>query len=346
MTNEWRRRPGDTPCFALVLQAAHRTALKFGLAAGPLFRGTGLDDSVLEDPYTVIGRHQALAFYQNLAVTGPPGVGLDVGLATTLNERGSQGHLLVAMDTVQSAILVAQEFYDLVYLHVGWTTRQEGNIFCHRFTEDSPLGKARQFCMDRALAIMQIGANYFSDGELKPVLVKLDRPAPTYASRYEEIFQSPVQFSRDAVEIHYSSDALGHKVRSHDEQVLAVMRGLCRNLLEQLHGRQGIASEVRRAIHLKPGTFPNIEQVAERLGCAPRTLRRRLQQEEESFQKILDEEREAVACDYLRDSNLPIQKIAELCGFNDPQNFSHAFRRWTGHSPSEFRKMSNDARQR
>ena len=337
MKNEWRRGPGDQPCFALVLQAAYRTAQEQGVPGEELFRGTGLDETTLADSYNVIGRHQALAFYQNLAAAGPAGIGLDVGLATSLHDRGSHGHLLVAVDTIQSAILLGQEFYDLIYLHARWTTRRENGLFCHSFTEDTPLGAARQFCMDRALAVMQVGADYFTGGKLKPVLVKLDCPAPTYAERYEEIFQSPIRFSQKVTEIQYSSDALEHKVTSHDQQVLEVMKGLCQNLLERLHGRQGFVDEVRRAIHLKPGSFPNIEQVAERLGCAPRTLRRKLQREQESFQKILDEERKAVACDYLRDSTLSIQQIADRCGFNDPQNFSHAFRSWTGRSPTEFR---------
>lgn len=339
MENEWRRRAGDQPCFALVLQGAYRIALQQGLPGGELFRGTGLDETTLEDPYTVIGRHQARVFYQNLATMGPPGIGLEVGLATSLNQRGPHGHLLVAVDTIQSAILLGQQFYDLIYLHVDWSTRQEKGLVCHRFTEETPLGAARQFCMDRALAIMQVAADYFTSGELKPVLVKLDRPESSYTSRYEEIFQSPIRFSQDVTEIQYAGGALKHKVSSHDERVLEVMKGLSQSLLEQLYGRQDFVDEVRRAIYLKPGSFPNIEQVSQRLGCAPRTLRRKLQLEQESFQKILDEEREVVACDYLRDSTLSVQQIAERCGFNDPQNFSHAFRRWTGRSPSEFRKQ-------
>lgn len=337
MSNEWRRGSGDQPCFALVMQAAYRTALEIGLDAGELFRGNGLDESVLEDPYTVVGRHQVLGFYQNLAEAGPPGIGLDVGLATTLNERGSHGHMLLAVDTMQNAIQLGQEFYELVYMHVGWATRLENQRFCHRFIEEYPLESARQFCMDRVLAIMQVGAEYFTGGELRPLLVTLDQPAPSYAARYEELFQCPVKFSRDNVEIHYASEALGHKVSSHDEQVLQVMKSLSRTLLEKLHGRQDFVSEVRRAIHLKPGKFPNIEQVSDRLGCSPRTLRRRLQQEQENFQKILDEERQAVACDYLGNHKLSIQEVAERCGFSDAQNFSQAFRRWTGESPSEYR---------
>lgn len=345
MNNEWRRGAGDKPCFALVLQAPYQIAKKLGLPGLELFRGTGLDERALDDPYTVIGRHQALAFYQNLAIAGPPDIGLDVGLSLTMNQRGSHGYLLAAADTVQSAILLGHEYYDLFYQHVGWVTRLEGNLLTHRFTEERPLGTARQFCMDRILAIMQVGAKYFSDGALKPGQVILDIPPPPHAARYEEIFQCPVLFSQDTVEIQYSSSTLSDSVNTRDPQVQEIMKSLCQDLLKRLHGRQGFVEEVRRTIHLiQPGHFPNIEQVAERLGCAPRTLRRKLHQEQETFQNILDEERKAVACDYLQNSNLSIGHIAERCGFQSPQNFSHAFRGWTGLSPSKFRKTIDDGR--
>ena len=343
MKNKWRREAGDLPCFSLVLQAPYHTALKLGLPGPELFRGTGLDERALEDPYTVIGRHQALAFYQNLAIAGPPGIGLDVGFSINMTQRGSHGYLLAAADTVNSAIRLGHEYYDLFYQHVGWATRLEGSRVIHRFTEEQPLGEARQFCMDRMLAVMQVGAEYLSGSALKPEQITLDIPPPPQASRYPAIFQCPVLFSRDTVEVQYSSEPLHDTVSTYDQQVFEAVQSLCQNQLMRLHGRQDFVEEVRRTIHLiEPGPFANIEQVAERLCCAPRTLRRKLQQEQASFQKILDEERKAVACDSLLYSNLSIQQIAERCGFNSPRNFSHAFRSWTGLSPSKFRKATDD----
>ena len=45
-----------------------------------------------------------------------------------------------------------------------------------------------------------------------------------------------------------------------------------------------------------------------------------------------------MAEDYLLNSSLNIQEIADLCGFSDAQNFAQAFKRWTGQSPTELRK--------
>ena len=74
-----------------------------------------------------------------------------------------------------------------------------------------------------------------------------------------------------------------------------------------------------------------------------RTLRRKLGQSNVTFQQLLDDERHRVAENHLANSELSIQQIAELCGFQDAQNFSQAFKRWTGQSPSEYRRSRRGA---
>jgi len=39
----------------------------------------------------------------------------------------------------------------------------------------------------------------------------------------------------------------------------------------------------------------------------------------------------------LLEAPLPIQEVASLLGYSDPGNFTHAFKRWAGKSPSDFR---------
>jgi AraC-like DNA-binding protein len=55
------------------------------------------------------------------------------------------------------------------------------------------------------------------------------------------------------------------------------------------------------------------------------------------YQDLLDAERRRVAEDFLLNTTMTIQQVADQCGFTDAQNFSQAFRRWLGVSPTEFR---------
>jgi AraC-like DNA-binding protein len=66
-----------------------------------------------------------------------------------------------------------------------------------------------------------------------------------------------------------------------------------------------------------------------------RTFARRLEEEGLTFSKLLDRLRLELAMRYLVDEELAISKVAWLLGFKEVGAFSHAFRRWTGKSPSE-----------
>ena len=45
-----------------------------------------------------------------------------------------------------------------------------------------------------------------------------------------------------------------------------------------------------------------------------------------------------MACDYLLDSNLTIEQIAQKCGFSDPDYFRRIFRRYMQTCPEELPK--------
>jgi AraC-like DNA-binding protein len=68
-----------------------------------------------------------------------------------------------------------------------------------------------------------------------------------------------------------------------------------------------------------------------------RTLGRRLADEGLNFTEILQQLRRDLAVRYLDDRKLHVSKVAWLLGFNEVSAFTHAFKRWTGKTPSEIR---------
>ncbi|HDY83103.1 MAG TPA: AraC family transcriptional regulator [Halieaceae bacterium] len=53
---------------------------------------------------------------------------------------------------------------------------------------------------------------------------------------------------------------------------------------------------------------------------------------------MLTEVRYQLACEYLGTSSLPMEEISVLLGYSTPGNFSHAFKRWHGSSPRQYRQ--------
>jgi AraC-like DNA-binding protein len=79
-------------------------------------------------------------------------------------------------------------------------------------------------------------------------------------------------------------------------------------------------------------------QVAEALHVSVRSLQRKLADKGTSFAQLLEDTRRELARQYVSNSRLSVGEITYLLGFSDPANFTRAFRRWTGQSPSAFRQ--------
>ena len=81
---------------------------------------------------------------------------------------------------------------------------------------------------------------------------------------------------------------------------------------------------------------PSRDQIASELNLAPRTLQRRLQEQESSVKEIVDATRHQLSVDFLRSGSYSVKEVAYNLGFSDPSNFARAFKRWEGVSPKEF----------
>ncbi len=71
-----------------------------------------------------------------------------------------------------------------------------------------------------------------------------------------------------------------------------------------------------------------------------RTLHNRLAESGTTYQQLLDRTRRELAEQYMQQPNISVSEVAYLLGFSDCSNFSRAFHRWTGQSPSDFREQS------
>jgi AraC-like DNA-binding protein len=117
---------------------------------------------------------------------------------------------------------------------------------------------------------------------------------------------------------------------------------LARYCEETLASRQRARGSLRVRVEnviapLLPHGKPQAQVIARKLNMSPRTLARRLADEGLSFASVLDEMRRELALRYLTDAKLSISQVAWLLGFQEAGALTHAFRRWTGQTPSEVR---------
>jgi len=87
----------------------------------------------------------------------------------------------------------------------------------------------------------------------------------------------------------------------------------------------------------------SMQNAARTLGMSVRTLRRQLAAEGKSYADIVENARASIAKSCLRDERRTISDTARELGFSDAAGFFRAFKRWTGLTPSAFRKTLDDS---
>jgi len=155
---------------------------------------------------------------------------------------------------------------------------------------------------------------------------------------YETFFGCPVSFNAPRSQIRFDAAVLDTAMPMQDAETSAVCQHQCQLLLARMSNSSGVIEQVRQLIVARPGFFPDIDYVAQKLHMTSRTLRRRLAAEGSSYQQILADVRYALAREYLATSSLPLEEIASMLGYSSPGNFTYAFKRWHGSPPRQYRQ--------
>ena len=112
----------------------------------------------------------------------------------------------------------------------------------------------------------------------------------------------------------------------------------CEQAMIQLDRSLEFSEKIFKLLMNQPGHFPSQENLASYLGMSSRSFRRRFEKENNSYAEVLSKVKRDLAKRYLNDPKLTIEVIANLLQFSEPVSFRRAFKRWTGLTPSEYRK--------
>ena len=78
------------------------------------------------------------------------------------------------------------------------------------------------------------------------------------------------------------------------------------------------------------------EGIASSINVSQRSLQRKLKEQGMSFTQLLENTRRELSMQYVRNPQHSLNEVAFLLGFAEPSNFSRAFKRWNGATPSDF----------
>ncbi|MFO7529682.1 MAG: AraC family transcriptional regulator [Marinobacter sp.] len=168
---------------------------------------------------------------------------------------------------------------------------------------------------------------------------EFDYPRPSHGDEYRHIFHCPMEFEAGQTALTFNKRFLSAPVIRDKPEMRQFLKTSPADLLSRPDESNTWTGRIRALIgrdFSKP--LPDFEWIAAELHTSPQTLRRRLKQENTSFQEIKDLLRRDMAIYYLGRQDLPINDIAEKVGFTEPSTFHRAFKKWTGVTPGAYRE--------
>ncbi|MFE1599765.1 AraC family transcriptional regulator [Methylobacterium sp. ID0610] len=283
--------------------------------------------------FTSLGRLTALAADQ----TQCPHFGLLVGQRVTLASLGLLGTLMRHSETIGDAFRAVQAHHDLLNRGAVIEIAIDGAVATVSYAPYEPDVDGVALHCERAIAALTAVLRSLCGSHWNPEEVLLPRSEPPNTAPYASFFRAPIRFEQEIAALVFPARLMKRSIEGADPLVRASVEQRIRQLEAVIPS--DVTDEVRRLVR-SVVTRKRIHkgQVAQSMAMHQRTLCRRLKAEGTSFRSVVNQTRLGIAKQLLADTTMSLAQIAATLEFSEPAAFTHAFRRWTGTTPSAWRK--------
>ncbi|WP_250655538.1 AraC family transcriptional regulator [Alkalimarinus coralli] len=155
---------------------------------------------------------------------------------------------------------------------------------------------------------------------------------------YRSFFDTDILYNQPNNSILVKSDVADWPVLNGDTASFSALTAYADTLLNSRESQQDLVWKLKTILPeaLRRQTY-RIEDVSNQLNMSVRTLQRKLKESGCGYKQILDEVRKQLAEFYLTESSISMSEIAFLVGYQEQSSFNHAFKSWSGLSPSAYR---------
>ncbi|GGY43562.1 transcriptional regulator [Bacterioplanes sanyensis] len=324
------------------VDAPLRALERRGVDIKRLWREAGLPEALLYD-------HQhSLNSQQYTRLMGTLWRGADdefMGLAEARSRFGTFSMMckaIISCSTLEHALHRAQRFYALFdgapTLRLEKGRRLSKLIIEHDLSYDPD-----HFLSESLLAIWHRFPSWLVDQGIPLLNVGCSYPPPPHAALYQSLFATPVSFNQANTFLQIPSRVLALPIAQTPTSLQAFLHHSPADILARPNPHQSTTGKLRRLFRQHPvDALPSLTEVARTLRVSGATLRRRLHDEQTSYQQLKDERRLEEACVMLRHPDISIHTIAECLGYTEASTFHRAFRKWQGMTPGDYRQQTLD----
>jgi AraC-like DNA-binding protein len=321
------------------LQALNEAVEQAGVPREELLRAAGFST---EQPNAVEDRLPRREAYRvcelALDLTGDPALGLHWGEKHTPDAFGPFSHLIAHASSLRQGLEALSDYKELIGDECSYRVlEQDGKVTVTCLPLLGASFRVQRFLFEITVVGFYRLVRSFSP-RVRPIRVDFSFDAPAYHHEYPRVFNHDVHFNQPSTKIVFYSGSLDAPSRYKDAGMHEALRMLVEHRIARRKQRAPYAQRVGEVlVQLGHPQRMNMDMVARSLGLSVRSLRRRLASEQKSYHEI-ERDALATAAKYmLRNGMLTIQEVAYQMGFSNSTAFHHAFKRWTGVTPTSYR---------
>lgn len=272
--------------------------------------------------------------------TGDAGFGLKVGAGVSPASVNVVGFALQSAATLREAIAMVQKYQRLIS-DGGRFQMLAGNtstwLVYHPHQGQLAFSPHQ---IEAVLAAVVTFAGWVTGTALRPSRVQFSQTQLGPLQGYRDVFTCPVEFEQAFSGLLVDNAVLDQPLPQADAQLAKVHEQYTTARLAALSLSSVSAEDLRQwlAAHMGP-RVPRRSQAAQALGVSERTLARRLAEQGQTFDELLDGVRREMALQAVTDTGRALAEIAQSLGFAESSTFYRAFHRWTGMPPARWRRQ-------
>lgn len=318
--------------------AIARTLEAGGVDSARIFRAIGVDGELSNDPMSRLPSATMTRLYRACVdVTNNPYFGLQVARHIHVSNLHALGYALAASTTLMDFCVRLTRYMRLVSQAADVRLVESGDEVQLRFIHLIKLCGETEDCF---FAFLVMTMRQLYKPGFNPLRVAFRRPLPLEgAGPYEALFRAPVSFSSSEGLLVFNRDDLWKTLPGSCPELAQVNDNITIGYLAKLDKNDVVTGVVQKILEFLPDGECGRDKVAAALFMSPTTLQAKLALRGSNFQQLLDDTRKDMASSYLRQGGRSVTEVTFLLGFADTSNFTRAFKRWTGVSPTEFRSQ-------
>jgi AraC-like DNA-binding protein len=198
-----------------------------------------------------------------------------------------------------------------------------------------PRHEARQ-AVEFSIAITMKALREAAGRAVRPTRLSFVHARNSDLRAFQRFFGCAVEFAASRDQFTLSNDTLATPLVTEDPYLMEALQPICDEAAKERNVaartiRASVENEVQK---LLPHGGAKKQTIARHLAMSARTLSRRLADEATNFDEVVDQLRRSLALKYIQEPGISLLQIAWLLGYEGSTSFNHAFRRWTGRSPS------------